>query len=41
MNGLKGAGIEIDRKALADLAIKDPAAFAALASQAKGQLGLS
>jgi large subunit ribosomal protein L20 len=41
MNGLKGAGIEIDRKALADLAIKDPAAFAALAAQAKGQLGLS
>lgn len=41
MNGLKGAGIEIDRKALADLAIKDPAAFAALASKAKGQLGLS
>lgn len=38
MNGLKGAGIEIDRKALADLAIKDPAAFGALAAQAKGHL---
>jgi len=38
INGLKQAGIELDRKALADLAIKDPAAFAALAEQAKERL---
>ena len=38
MNGLKQASIELDRKALADLAIKDPAAFAALAEQAKERL---
>ncbi len=35
MNGLKKAGIELDRKALADLAVRDPAAFEALAMQAK------
>lgn len=35
MEGLKFAGIEIDRKVLSDLAIKDEAAFAALAAQAK------
>src|ERR687891_874637 len=29
MNGLKKAGIEIDRKVLADLAVRDPQAFAA------------
>ena len=35
MEGLKFAGIEIDRKVLSDIAIKDEAAFAALAGQAK------
>ena len=35
MNGLKLAGIEIDRKVLADLAIREPAAFEQLASAAK------
>src|SRR3954465_5738514 len=30
MNGLKPAGIEIDRKVLADLAVGDPQAFTAL-----------
>ncbi len=35
MNGLKRSGIELDRKALADLAVRDPGAFAALADQAK------
>ena len=39
MNGLKVAGIEINRKVLADLAVKDPAAFAALAEEAKKALG--
>ncbi|WP_025025417.1 50S ribosomal protein L20 [Caldalkalibacillus mannanilyticus] len=37
MHGLKVAGIEINRKMLADLAINDKAAFAQLASKAKGQ----
>ena len=40
MNGLKKASIEIDRKVLADLAVFDKPAFAALANQAKAQLGL-
>jgi large subunit ribosomal protein L20 len=39
MNGLKLAGIEINRKVLADLAITDPAAFGQLADAAKGKLG--
>src|SRR5438477_10341262 len=34
MNGLKLAGIEIDRKVLADLAVRDPQAFSALAEKA-------
>ncbi len=38
MNGLTKAGVEIDRKVLADIAVHDPAAFAALAEQAKAQL---
>jgi large subunit ribosomal protein L20 len=32
--GLKAAGIEVDRKVLADLAVTDPAAFGALVKQA-------
>jgi large subunit ribosomal protein L20 len=35
MNGLKKAGIEVDRKILADLAVHDPAAFTALAEKAR------
>ena len=35
MDGLKKAGIAIDRKVLADLAITQPAAFTALADKAK------
>jgi large subunit ribosomal protein L20 len=35
MNGLKKAGVEIDRKVLADLALFDKAAFASLAEKAK------
>ena len=38
INGLKKAGIEVDRKVLADLAVHDAEAFAALAEQVKGQL---
>src|SRR3954451_17423474 len=39
INGLKKAGIELDRKILADLAVKDAAGFKSLAEQAKGALG--
>lgn len=35
MNGLKKAGVELDRKVLADMAVNDPTAFAALAEVAK------
>ena len=35
MNGLKKAGVEINRKVLADLAVRDPAAFAKLTELAK------
>ena len=35
MHGLKDAGINLNRKVLADLAINDAAAFAALAEKAK------
>lgn len=38
MNGLKLAGIEIDRKVLSDLAIREPEAFNALVAQAKAAL---
>ena len=34
INGLKIAGIEVDRKVLADLAVTDPGAFAALVTAA-------
>ena len=36
--GLKKAEIELDRKVLADLAVSDPAAFGAIAAQAKAAL---
>ena len=35
ISGLKAAGVEVDRKILADLAVNDPAAFAALVEVAK------
>ena len=38
MNGLKKAGIEIDRKVLADLAVREPQVFEQLANTAKAQL---
>ena len=33
--GLREAGVEVDRKVLADLAVTDPAAFAALVEKAR------
>ena len=39
IDGLNKAGIEVDRKMLADLAIHDKPAFGALAEQAKAALG--
>ena len=33
--GLKAAGVEVDRKTLADLAVREPAAFAAMVDTAK------
>ena len=38
MHGVKLAGIEIDRKVLSDLAIREPEAFAAIVSSAKSSL---
>ena len=38
MNGLKKAAIETDRKVLADLAVFDKPAFAAIAEQARAKL---
>ena len=35
MNGLKKAGVEINRKMLSEMAISDPVAFAALCEIAK------
>lgn len=39
MGGLKAAGITLDRKALADIAVRDPGSFAKIAEQAKAALG--
>ena len=38
MNGLKKAGVEINRKMLSEMAVNDKAAFAALTEMAKAQL---
>jgi large subunit ribosomal protein L20 len=35
MHGLKKAGVELDRRALADMAVNQPSAFAAVAGVAK------
>ena len=39
INGLKKAGIELDRKVLADIALKEPATFEGLVKQAQSALG--
>ena len=36
IDGLGKAGVEVDRKVLADLAVREPAAFEALVAKAKG-----
>jgi len=41
ISGLKAAGIELDRKVLADIAVADPAAFTAVVEQAKTGLAAS
>lgn len=38
IHGLKRANIELDRKVLADMAISDPQAFAAIVQQAKAAI---
>jgi large subunit ribosomal protein L20 len=38
INGLKKAGVELDRKILADIAVKDPKGFAELVAQARTAL---
>ena len=38
INGLKKAGVELNRKMLSEIAIADPAAFTALCEQAKAAL---
>jgi large subunit ribosomal protein L20 len=38
IDGLNKAGIEIDRKVLSDIAIREPEAFKSLVDQAKGAL---
>ena len=38
INGLKESGIELDRKALADLAVRNPEAFSAVVARAKESL---
>ena len=38
MNGLKRANIDLDRKVLADMAVRDKIAFAAIAEKAKAGL---
>jgi len=38
INGLDRAGVEVDRKVLADLAVREPATFKALVDQARAAL---
>ncbi|MBB5753084.1 50S ribosomal protein L20 [Prosthecomicrobium pneumaticum] len=38
IDGLAKAGVEVDRKVLADIAVREPATFAALVDKAKGAL---
>jgi large subunit ribosomal protein L20 len=39
MNGIRQAGIELDRKVLADIAARDPAGFTAIVDQVRAVLG--
>ena len=39
MNGLDKAGIDLDRKVLSDLAVREPEAFKSLVDQAQAALG--
>ena len=39
IDGLARAGIEVDRKVLSDLAIREPEAFAAIVAQVKASIG--
>ena len=39
MNGLKKAGIQMDRKVLSDLAVREPAAFKSVCEKAQAALG--
>jgi large subunit ribosomal protein L20 len=41
IHGLKAAGVELDRKVLADIAVNDAPGFTALVEQAKAALGNS
>jgi large subunit ribosomal protein L20 len=41
INGLEKAGVAIDRKVLADLAVNDAAAFGVIAQQVKSALGIT
>jgi len=38
INGLHKAGVEVDRKVLADIAVHDPEGFAAIAEQARAAI---
>lgn len=38
IDGLSKSGVEVDRKVLADLAVREPAAFEALVEKARGAL---
>jgi large subunit ribosomal protein L20 len=38
INGLKKSGVEINRKMLADMAVREPEAFANLVTMAKGKV---
>jgi large subunit ribosomal protein L20 len=38
IGGMKKAGVEMDRKVLADIAVREPAAFKTLAQQAQSAL---
>ena len=39
INGLKKAGVDLDRKVLADMAVREPASIEALVKQAQAALG--
>lgn len=41
INGIQAAGVEVDRKIMADLAVREPQAFALLAEKARAALAAS